>query len=454
MMKRHSIVVRLGAADYKHVPVKDRDSLITPVRFISANRRLDHGIGQMIEGLAAHGLRPSETAIDLAVLAATVTAADTTISRVEHGQDSWTREIDLYLPVVAPDLWTTNAALIERTLKFLTGDLWRLSFRSRSGNRPVAPPKRASRRVTKCDSVALFSGGLDSFVGAIDLLEHGEHPIFVSHYHDASTKSQVTCASKIATQYRDIDLRHVRANVSFDKNDMPGLGRETTTRARSFIFIALAALAASAIEGRTSIIVPENGLIALNVPLDHLRIGAWSTRTTHPFYLARWQELLDSLGIEAVVSNPYRFKTKGEMLAECRNNTFLHANCHRTISCSSISKGRWEGRKPEHCGYCTPCLIRRAAIQSAFGVDPTSYALADLDARPLNPSRAESEDVRAFQGMSRRLRNRPNLVDVLVHSPGPLSDYSPAEVAQYADVFKRSVAEVGALVDAIVIQGP
>ena len=41
--------------------------------------------------------------------------------------------------------------------------------------------------------------------------------------------------------------------------------------------------------------VPKNGLIALNVPLDQLRLGALSTRTTHPFYIARWNELVGIL---------------------------------------------------------------------------------------------------------------------------------------------------------------
>lgn len=30
------------------------------------------------------------------------------------------------------------------------------------------------------------------------------------------------------------------------------------------------------------LLVPENGLIALNVPLDETRVGSFSTRTTHP----------------------------------------------------------------------------------------------------------------------------------------------------------------------------
>lgn len=51
--------------------------------------------------------------------------------------------------------------------------------------------------------------------------------------------------------------------------------------------------------------VPENGLIALNVPLDPLRLGALSTRTTHPFYMARWNDLLSALGIPGRLENPY-----------------------------------------------------------------------------------------------------------------------------------------------------
>ena len=186
-----------------------------------------------------------------------------------------------------------------------------------------------------------FFRRLDSFVGAIDLLETGKNPLFVSHYRDASTKSQEICASRLGKVYGDFHLRHVRANVSFDKNDIPGLGTETTTRGRSFIFFALANLAASALAGITPIYIPENGLISLNVPLDPLRLGAWSTRTTHPFYMARWQDLLDNLGLSARLQNPYRFKTKGEMLSGCRNKAFLRKNVDITISCSSITKGRW-----------------------------------------------------------------------------------------------------------------
>lgn len=144
------------------------------------------------------------------------------------------------------------------------------------------------------NSVCLFSGGLDSFVGAIDLLDAGQKPLFVSHYWDISTSSQKLCAERIASVYGDMEIRHVRAHVGFPNDLVIGSEAEKTTRGRSFLFLALAALAASGMTD-PDIYIPENGLISLNVPLDPLRLGAWSTRTTHPFYLAKWQELLSGL---------------------------------------------------------------------------------------------------------------------------------------------------------------
>lgn len=448
-MRRHSIIVRLSASDKANVTLADKGSYVSTLNFISANRRLDHGIGQILDQLIHRGMYPGETAIDLAILAGTVTAADTRISRQEASQDSWTREIDLYLPVSDVDLWDDNVRLIERMLRFLTGDLWRVSFRPRQKEMKPLIARPSKLFGTTLDTVCLFSGGLDSFVGTIDLLENDKNPIFVSHYKDAGTKSQEVCAARLSKQYGDFGPRHVRANVSFNKNDLTGLGTETTTRGRSFIFFALAALAADAIDGITPIYVPENGLISLNIPLDPLRLGAWSTRTTHPFYMARWQNLLDNLKIDAQLKNPYRFKTKGEMLSGCLNPDLIGKNYNITISCSSITKGRWKKLPPGHCGYCTPCLIRRASIEAAFGNDITPYSIPNLYARSLNRKEAESADVRSFQLMHRRMSQNPDLANVLIYKAGPLDDYSESEISNYSDVFKRGIEEVGKFVEKV-----
>jgi hypothetical protein len=81
-------------------------------------------------------------------------------------------------------------------------------------------------------------------------------------------------------------------------------------------------------------------------------------------------------------------------------------------------------------------------MTSAFRKDPTTYTIADLHARKLNSKAAEGEHVRSFQMMARRLKRRPGLEKILVHKSGPLSDYTAAEVAKFADVFRRGIEEV------------
>src|SRR6266545_2618231 len=101
-MRRHSIIVRLGPADKVPVQVLQADSTSTEIRFVDGDRRLGFGLGQMIDQLIERGVSPSETAADLGILAAAITAADTRISRSVDAQDGWTREIDIYLPVEDP----------------------------------------------------------------------------------------------------------------------------------------------------------------------------------------------------------------------------------------------------------------------------------------------------------------------------------------------------------------
>ena len=119
-----------------------------------------------------------------------------------------------------------------------------------------------------------------------------------------------------------------------------GSAGENTLRGRSFLFFALAAMAADAL-GVGLIHVPENGLISLNVPLDPTRLGALSTRTTHPFYMARFDEILAGLGLPIRLENRYRFQTKGIMAKNCADAALLNKEARHTMSCSSPAKARW-----------------------------------------------------------------------------------------------------------------
>lgn len=450
-MTAYALIGHMGPTD-QPVQIAGRWQAQFPVDLLSGNRTLGYGMGLVVRDLGKLDVYPSEVGIDVLVLAAMVHAADTRINRVQTSQDAWTREIGICVPVSDPELWTAQRALLERMLRFLTGDHWMVSFRAR----PEGMADFVRRPVTGLrdhgfDSVALFSGGLDSLIGAIDRLENGASPLFVSHGGDgAISKPQKDLFKDVASAYRNSDreLRNVRLGMGFKGELTPGVGREDSTRGRSFLFIALAAMAGSGLGRRFSLEVPENGLIALNVPLDTVRLGSLSTRTTHPFYLRRWNELLSQIGINGAIVNRYWNKTKGEMMEECLNQDLLRQVAGRSLSCAHPAAGRWiksaVGRHA-HCGHCVPCLIRQAAFDHAWGRenDPTGYRV-DIHHNRLSTKAAEGKQVRAFQYTVARLEGRPDLARVLVHKPGPLIE-DIANLDGLAGVYSRGIMEVGEL---------
>jgi hypothetical protein len=354
------LIFRMGAGDTVAVPAV-ADAEETEIDLVGLDGRLDYGLGDALDSLASQGLRAPEVAIDLLVIAGAITAADTRVSRETQAQDAWTRELSLSVPVSDVPRWSAQSELLGRTLRFLTGDLWSFEFRPRPKSfKSLA--RQPELLAIKPTCTCLLSGGLDSFIGAIDLLEKGEKPLFISHYWDPDTSvHQGVCLERIAKQYPKVPKMTLRCRIGFPSDLVVHSGSENTLRGRSFLFFAMAALAASSAKVQT-VIVPENGLISLNVPLDPLRLGALSTRTTHPYYMARWNELLHSLSLDVKLVNPYRFQTKGAMVAACANQLFLGKFAHETMSCSHPASGRFKGESPGHCGRCVPCVIRRAAL--------------------------------------------------------------------------------------------
>lgn len=447
-MRRHVIIGRFGPGDRAPLPL-DSGEFATQLDVIASDRMLDHGIGRALSDLARLGAYPSEMGTDVLVLAAHVHAADTRVSRASESQDGWTRELRLIVPVSDPIRWTAAAPVLVRMLNFLTGDRWSLDFRARPRRfTQVAPtpPDRPNGFVF--DDLALFSGGLDSLVGAIDALESARTPLLISHAGEGATSdAQTSIFNALRVEYPSSSFQRLRLWMAFPDGFVRGSAGESTTRGRSFLFFALGVFAGSGLGRRFTLKVPENGLIAVNVPLDTLRLGALSTRTTHPFYIARWNEALAALGIDGHIENPYWDKTKGEMVAACANGALLKRLTPMSLSCASPSKGRWQGFSIQHCGYCLPCLIRRAALLKGYGAggDPTVYTIDDLSARPFDTRQSEGVQIRSFQLAIERLRVRPALAPILIHKPGPLFDESPARQALLAGVYRRGLEEVGTL---------
>lgn len=338
-MRRHLITGRYGPDDLSRMPLGDGE-VETRLDLVVGERSLGHGIGRALTDLSRLGVFPSEMGVDVLVLATHVHAADTRISRDSESQDGWTRELRLIVPVADPDRWQAAAPTFVRLLNFLTGDRWTLGFRARPERFVrVAPMPPARLLGSPFDGLALFSGGLDSLIGAINALEAGRTPLLISHAGEGATSdAQTTIFETLKQHYRGRAFDRLRLWMWFPDGFVRGSAGENTTRGRSFLFFALGIFAGSGLEGAFTLQVPENGLIAVNVPLDPLRLGALSTRTTHPFYIARWNDALATLGISGRIENPYWDRTKGEMTAECANPTLLRQLTPESLSCASPTK--------------------------------------------------------------------------------------------------------------------
>lgn len=317
------------------------------------------------------GLVVDSVSWDFLSIALAVIAADQGCLR-QRSADGWTRQIEMSVAVQSPLTWRPHAAALEKALGFLTGDVWTIEF---EGGGPTPPPRakrrRRGQRRPSGDTVCLLSGGMDSLVGAIDLVDQGRTPILVSQRASGDSDRQGAFAATIGSGLTHLQLSHAARP--------PGTA-ERSQRARSVIFLAYGLLAASALRASAAtsvqLVVPENGFISMNVPLTNLRIGSLSTRTTHPYFLGQIQGIWEAVGLNVAILNPYQLRTKGELLAECRRQDLL-----RNLASQSTSCGRFGRYGYKHCGRCIPCLVRRAAFLRWGQPDGTVYEFANLNAQ-------------------------------------------------------------------------
>lgn len=375
--------------------------------------------------------------IDLLMLSLAVYGADRFFLR-KNAVDGWKRKIHIHLPVLDINTMIAKKELMQDTLDFLSGDEWELNFRQRdfTSEENDYRDRIENGKNTKISAkrICMFSGGLDSFIGAIDLLEEVEdHIIFVSHYGGGKgvREYQQLLQGELMKEYSISD------NNFFSFYAAPPGGQENTMRTRSLMFFCHAIALATCFEGDIDLIVPENGYISLNIPLTYSRLGTSSTRTTHPYYMDLLQKLLHDLGFSIRIKNPYQFKTKGEMLIECKNQEFLLENVSQTMSCSHPDLGRMRGEsETKHCGTCLPCVIRRAAIKRAGIDDSTQYY--DLNFTSGDTARTNLNSY--LLGLQKYDEDKAFLT---IQMSGPLTN----NIEQYESIYKRGIMEMKSLLD-------
>ncbi len=386
-----------------------RDSGGLPVCLYQVGRSDLPGVGHPLPKQFKHLGRPLNVLQwDFLSIALAVFGADRFALR-DEGPDRWTRVIQLYIEIVDPKPWRPATARLEAALRFLTGDVWQLCFREGGRAQPDYQPKMTDR-----DCVSLFSGGLDSLIGALNLFHAGRRPLLVSQ----ATQKEGKVQRELATQIGADDHRFAGRVVEH------GNKHEPSQRARSILFFSYGVLASSGIT--KELIVPENGLISINPPLTRRRIGSLSTRTTHPHFIASLQTVFDEVGLDVRIVNPFAAQTKGEMLKGCGDARVKKLAVH-SYSCG---KGK---RLNAQCGLCIPCLIRRAAFHAAGMQDATPYDQMSI------VQKAKNDDVLAARFAVEQLKKRN--IEQWAAEAGPLSTDVALRAAQ-VDVVRRGLGEL------------
>lgn len=337
----------------------------------------------------------NSVSFDVLILALIVYNTDKVLNRYLYSEDGWRRHIQITnLPVRNRRLMQSAKEKLDRSISFLTGDDWDINYANAPEYQynPIGLPSYEASQYKK---VALFSGGLDSLIGFVDeasRLGKDEKILLVSHMDLGKESADQNGILNIcvANGYFNEQYTRLLLTAGLYRNDTGiKVPSETTLRSRSLLFFAAGIYLANHINPNMKLIVPENGTISLNVPLDEGRRSACSTRTTHPTFIRRFQDALTAVGILNKLENPYRFKSKADMMSDCceddTRKVILRQLYKESCSCAKRGHNRfWDrrgqlpsGESISHCGMCLPCLYRRVALH-AVGWDEECYLGTDV----------------------------------------------------------------------------
>lgn len=438
-MKTKNIVVKLKTTDStQFANPEGENNVIIQLDQTDPNRMTNTNLWINLLRL---NLVPNNTIYDLMNFALAIYTIDQVVSRQTNGFQGWSRHLIVDFPVHDLQLWNNVREDFGTYLSFLSGDKWEINFRQSHETREFEIPEQ--QNPDNFTKVSLFSGGLDSFIGAIDLLTEQEKPFFVSHYKSSESKIQGKLINDMKDEFGENNFTSQRIRVQPNQKN-PFAQKENSSRARSFLFITLGVASANCIGDSIELILPENGLISLNVPLTKSRLSSHSTRTTHPYFVDGLNKTFEKLGIQNKIRNPYRFKTKGQMIIECLNREFLNQHISATMSCSHPENSRFQGNgRGQNCGYCVPCIIRQSAEYAAGNIS-TEYAIGDLRLSPPPQNLKRGSDYRAFKmGLEKlsNINNRHSLALQIIRS-GPIPYENSSELDEYISVYERGMNEV------------
>lgn len=391
----------------------------------------------------------NKSAVDFFFISSFVYGIDRFVERHLYSTDGWSRVFSVIMPVYEVEKWTILKHDLGEILSFLTGDYWDISFVKNNFETKIEDLSDIYTSINY-KQVNLFSGGLDSLIGAIDFLANesnvDENILLVSH-SDSVMKNkheQNDVYNSLPAEYRKRARRISVAEIALHTTTLKE--REKTFRSRSLLFLGIAVLVADI--NKLPIVIPENGSVSLNYPLSASRRGACSTRTTHPTFILMVSKLLEKLSLTHKIDNPYEFMTKGEMVDKCGNRELLKSIVEFSNSCGK--KGHVVNRtnkKSTHCGVCMPCTYRKASLlniedKTTYGDDINKPYSGRIKKTPFLFS-DQGQDINAMLDFLGRDISRGEVKNELIING--VRDYFKIE--KYIDLVLRTRSELKTLVD-------
>ncbi len=349
---------------------------------------------------------------DLLEVALAIYAADRRSVRDYRGENTGFRHIQVRIGVRDLALWSDGAVAqsLHELLSWLSGDDWSVEFARRESVPMLAEseqflfPLHPKQPV----GVSLFSGGLDSLAGLAARVQEepkGSRVLVSGYTHNRLAHQQRTQVQRFKSALRKElvgggpEIRHVA--VPFGIRKIQSSREEKSQRTRALVFLALGA--AAAVQARAdTLCVYENGVGALNLPINETQLGVDNYRGVHPRSLMMAERLLAIVLDRPIrIKNPFLFQTKAEMCAALQPIGLLDL-IRDTVSCDGFPQRIHD--RPQ-CGYCTSCILRRQAL-CASGLrrhDPAGAYRLDIAADHVAWNTGKSYGLYAMRGQVHKL---------------------------------------------------
>ena len=424
----------------------DKDAIVLDVQgeARNVNLRVDYITRGMLGNIP-------ELLGDLLEISAYVFCADQRASRgsdqlTDYGRD-WRRDMRFNIPVRCPDVWSDASVQEElrKTLGFLSDDAYTFEFTLSENPAEIQEQyfPNLIDAAPSVDEVALFSGGIDSFAGAVnDIVKNNKSLLLVGHFGASKIRNVQDALVK------GLEERGYNQQASFVPilvSNVKARTVEDTQRTRSFLFACLGLVIAQ-MAGKDRFTFYENGIVSLNPPVSGDILGGRATRTTHPRVL-RGLERLFSLILEREISidTPLQWMTKPEvvlLIKDAGMSDLLPTTC-------SCTRTHSRTKAQPHCGECSQCIDRRFAVLAAEmeEYEPASTYCLDL----LTSDRTGDEKLRMalnYVAFFNKLRGVPQNRFIAEYSEfvsalGEFPGLTTQEVgARLFDMFQRQAVSI------------